>query len=111
MAEHHLPDIGHERSQEEMASQGTEHLAELSSYPGLQEELLPLSPWYRRWINRVWHLFPCTIVNVTIAGILGSAFQFGGDFISGLERGVLFGALLGCILDARISMNGEMIDE
>jgi hypothetical protein len=111
MADSQWDDERQEHQQEELDRSETNHLAELSSYPAIDEELPPLPPWYRRWISRVWQLFPCTIVCVIIAGVSGSVFQFGGDFLTGLERGLLFGLFIGCVLDARLSLNDKMIDE
>jgi hypothetical protein len=111
VADQQFDDFQLDRSPDDLARQGTKHLTELSSYPGVQDGLPPLKPWYWRWMRGIWQLFPCTIVSVPIAGGFGAAFQFGGDLITGLEGGLIFGAVLGCILDARFAMNGKMIDE
>ena len=111
MSDRYLHDFSEEPTKEEQHHEGTERIASISSYPVKHQELPPLPLWYWRWVVRIWRLFPCMIVGTILAGVIGAIFQFGGDSISGLKRGLLVGALFGCFFDSRFSMNGRMIDD
>lgn len=59
----------------------------------------------------LWKLVPCTILGMTLVGIVCMLCQWGGDMLTGLLKGLILGALCGVFFDSRFAMDGATIDD